>query len=160
LSASDWENASLGFSQEVGGQKEWDRASLLQQVRTDDVLGYGMIPEFVGRLPVVCSLAPLDEEGLVRVLGEPRNALVKQYQTLFEMENSELHFTEDALRAIARRAMEKGVGARGLRSIVEELMLDIMYDLPDQDQGHSYTISGPVVEGREPLFKMPKTKSA
>lgn len=150
----------LGFSQEVGGQKEWDRASLLQQVRTDDVLGYGMIPEFVGRLPVVCSLAPLDEEGLIRVLGEPRNALVKQYQTLFEMENSELHFTEDALRAIARRAMEKGVGARGLRSIVEELMLDIMYDLPDQDQGHSYTISGPVVEGREPLFKMPKTKSA
>jgi ATP-dependent Clp protease ATP-binding subunit ClpX len=150
----------LGFSQEGTTQKEWDRASLLQQVRTDDVLSYGMIPEFVGRLPVVCSLAPLDEEGLVRVLGEPRNALVKQYQTLFEMENSELHFTEDALRAIARRAMEKGVGARGLRSIVEELMLDIMYDLPDQEQGHSYTINGAVVDGREPLFKMPKTKSA
>ncbi len=150
----------LGFSQEESTQKEWDRASLLQQVRTDDVLSYGMIPEFVGRLPVVCSLAPLDEEGLVRVLGEPRNALVKQYQTLFEMENSELHFTEDALRAIARRAMEKGVGARGLRSIVEELMLDIMYDLPDQEQGHAYTINGAVVDGREPLFKMPKTKSA
>jgi ATP-dependent Clp protease ATP-binding subunit ClpX len=150
----------LGFSQEETTQKEWDRASLLQQVRTDDVLSYGMIPEFVGRLPVVCSLAPLDEEGLVRVLGEPRNALVKQYQTLFEMENSELHFTEDALRAIARRAMEKGVGARGLRSIVEELMLDIMYDLPDQEQGHAYTINGAVVDGREPLFKMPKTKSA
>jgi ATP-dependent Clp protease ATP-binding subunit ClpX len=150
----------LGFGQESGERKELDRASLLQQVRTDDVLSYGMIPEFVGRLPVVCSLSPLDEDGLVRVLGEPRNALVKQYQTLFEMENSELHFTDDALRAIARRALEKGVGARGLRSIVEELMLDIMYDLPDQEQGHTYTINGAVVEGREPLFKMPKTKSA
>ncbi len=150
---------TLGFSQS-DVRTDLETSELLQQVNTDDVLQFGMIPEFVGRLPIVCSLSPLDEDALVRVLSEPKNALVKQYQTLFEMENSELHFTEDALRAIARRALDKGVGARGLRSIVEQIMLDIMYELPDQEGGHSYTINAAVVEGREPLFKMPKAKSA
>ncbi len=152
---------SLGFGQDArAGQVEADVGSILQQVTTDDLLEYGMIPEFVGRLPMLCSLRPLDEDALIRVLSEPKNALVKQYQTLFQIENCEVHFTDDALRAIAKRAAERGVGARGLRSILESIMLDIMYELPDQERGSKYTINAAVVEGREPLFKMPTTKSA
>ncbi len=94
-----------------------------------------MIPELVGRLPVISALTPLDAEALVRVLTEPKNALVKQYQQLFSMENADLQFTEEALRAIARKAQEKETGARGLRSIIEEVMLDIMFDLPEQRAG-------------------------
>jgi ATP-dependent Clp protease ATP-binding subunit ClpX len=152
---------NLGFGQESNVERvEADAGTLLRQVTTEDLLDFGMIPEFIGRLPVLCSLTPLDEEGLVKVLSEPKNALVKQYQTLFELENCEVHFTEDALRAIATKALARGVGARGLRAIVESIMLDIMFELPDQEQGCSYTINSAVVEGREPLFKIPKTKSA
>ena len=153
---------TLGFGQASGYKTEQDLAELLPQVTTDDVLQYGLIPELVGRLPVCSALTPLNEEGLVRVLTEPKNALVKQYESLFEMENSEISFTEEALGAIARRAMEKGTGARGLRSIVEEVMLDIMFELPDQPQGSSYVVSEEVVEGRDQLFPLPepKTKSA
>ncbi len=99
-----------------------------------------MIPELIGRLPVVTSLAPLDEAGLIQVLREPKNALLKQYQALFGMENCELHFTDMALKAIAQKSMAKSVGARGLRGIVEEAMLDIMFELPDQEEGTAYTI--------------------
>ncbi|MBM4000296.1 MAG: ATP-dependent Clp protease ATP-binding subunit ClpX [Planctomycetes bacterium] len=152
---------SLGFGQDPRAKSvELDTGSMLQQATTDDLLEYGMIPEFIGRLPMICALRPLDEEALVRVLSEPKNALVKQYQTLFQIENCEVHFTDDALRSIARRAAERGVGARGLRSIVESIMLDIMFELPDQERGSKYTINAAVVEGREPLFKMPTTKSA
>ena len=100
-----------------------------------------MIPEFVGRLPVVSPLRPLDMDAMVRVLTEPKNALVKQYQALFAMENAELGFTDAALRAIAERAMEKDTGARALRSIIEEVMLDIMFELPDQPAGTQYLVS-------------------
>ena len=153
---------TLGFGQESGTKSEADLAELLPQVTTDDVLEFGLIPELVGRLPVSSALAPLDVDGLVRVLTEPKNALIKQYKSLFEMENSELEFTDDALVAIARRAMEKGTGARGLRSIIEDVMLDIMFELPDQPEGSSYEINEDVVEGRNRLFKLPepKTKSA
>lgn len=151
---------TLGFGQSSGYKSEEDLAELLPQVTTDDILQYGLIPELVGRLPVCSALSPLDEPGLVRVLTEPKNALVKQYESLFEMENSELSFTEEALGAIARRAMEKGTGARGLRSIVEEVMLDIMFELPDQPQGSSYVVSDDVVEGRDKLFSLPESKSA
>jgi ATP-dependent Clp protease ATP-binding subunit ClpX len=152
----------MGFSQTVADEQEKDPAQLLPNVTTDDVLEYGLIPELVGRLPVVSALTPLDEEGLVRVLTEPRNALVRQFQTLFEMENCELTFTDEALRRIAHRAMAKGTGARGLRSIIESVMLDIMYELPDQEEGTSYEINDDVVDGREKLFKLPepRTKSA
>jgi ATP-dependent Clp protease ATP-binding subunit ClpX len=103
----------------------------------------------------------LDEEGLVRVLSEPKNALVKQYQSLFSMEHCELEFTEGALRAVARRALEKDTGARGLRSIIEEVMLDIMYDLPEQEAGSNFLITEEIVQGRDELFMMPpKSKSA
>ncbi|GIW92920.1 MAG: ATP-dependent Clp protease ATP-binding subunit ClpX [Pirellulaceae bacterium] len=152
---------SLGFGRATSStDRELESGMILQYVTTEDLLEFGMIPEFVGRLPVVCALQPLDEEALVRVLTEPKNSLVKQYQSLFRMEGSELHFTDDALRAIAHKAAERGVGARGLRAIVESIMLDIMYELPDQEPGGTYTITAAVVEGREPLFSMPRTKSA
>jgi ATP-dependent Clp protease ATP-binding subunit ClpX len=153
---------TLGFGQQQDGGEaaDADLAELLPQVRTDDILEYGLIPELVGRLPVCTALTPLDEEGLVRVLTEPKNALTKQYETLFEMENSQLEFTDDALKAIAHQALKKGTGARGLRSIIEEAMLDIMYELPDQEEGATYRIDESVIEGNTNLFEFPKSKSA
>ncbi len=153
---------SIGFGQDATESNEEELADLLPQVTSDDILEYGLIPELVGRLPVNCALTPLNEEGLVRVLTEPKNALIKQYQTLFEMENSELQFTDGALRAIAHKALVKDTGARGLRSIIEEVMLDIMYELPDQNHGDKYVITEDVVEGNDVLFKVadPQSKSA
>jgi ATP-dependent Clp protease ATP-binding subunit ClpX len=157
---------TIGFG---GGQtglaiaeKEKDLAYLLAQVTTDDVLEFGMIPELVGRLPVACPLKPLDTNALVRVLHEPKNAIIKQYQKLFEMENAELDFTPEALRAIAEKALAKETGARGLRSIIEELMLDVMYELPDQAPNHRYVVTPEVVQGKQSLLPLldTKTKSA
>ena len=111
-------------------------------------------------MPVISYLQPLDLEGLIQVLTEPKNSLVKQYQALFAMENCELEFTEEALHAIAKKAVDKGVGARGLRGIMEDVMLDIMYDLPEQEAGKVYTIDEAIVTGKQDLFKMPTTKSA
>ena len=126
------------------------------------MLEFGLIPELVGRLPVLSALTPLDSDALVRVLTEPKNALIKQYQRLFSMENADLEFTEDALQAIAGKAQEKDTGARGLRSIIEEVMLDIMFELPERGPGNRYTITKEVVEGRKPAFSIaePKHKSA
>ena len=152
-------NRTLGFGQQTSYKTEADLAELLPQVTTDDVLEYGLIPELVGRLPIVSALSPLDEAGLIRVLTEPKNALIKQYEGLFEMENAELSFTDEALAAIARRAQARGTGARGLRSIIEAVMLDIMYELPDQPGGSSYEVSDAVVDGRDKLFKMPEPKN-
>lgn len=149
---------SIGFGQEVGGSNDKSLAELLPQITSDDVLEYGLIPELVGRLPVLCALTPLDEDGLVRVLTEPKNAMVRQYESLFEMENSQLSITEGGLRAIAKRALTKDTGARGLRSIMEEVMLDIMYELPDQGGG-SYAITEDVVNGKDTLFKVTEAKS-
>jgi ATP-dependent Clp protease ATP-binding subunit ClpX len=150
----------IGFGQNTTENEDRDMADLLSNITTDDVLEYGLIPELLGRLPVLTSLLPLDEAGLVQVLTEPKNALIKQYESLFEMENSEVCFTEDAIRAIAKRAREKGTGARGLRSIVEEVMLDIMYELPDQPKDTRYVIDERVVAGEVDLFKLPESKSA
>jgi ATP-dependent Clp protease ATP-binding subunit ClpX len=153
---------TMGFAQRAAVQRQADPGQLLAHVTTDDVLQFGLIPELVGRLPVISALAPLDEQGLIRVLTEPKNALIRQYQTLFEMENCELNFSESALQRIAKRAMLKGTGARGLRSIIEDVMLDIMYDLPEQKPGTAFMINDDVVDGRENLFKItePRTKSA
>ncbi len=131
---------TLGFGQPNSRREESDLANVLLQVTSDDILEFGMIPELVGRLPVTTALTPLDEAGLIRVLTEPRNALIKQYQALFEMEQCEVHFTEAALNSIAKQALVKDVGARGLRSIVEQTMLDIMFELPEQERGTIYTI--------------------
>jgi ATP-dependent Clp protease ATP-binding subunit ClpX len=153
---------TIGFGQQTGHRGEEDMSKLLPQVNSDDVLEFGLIPELVGRLPVVSSLTPLDHEALVRVLTEPKNALVKQYQRLFQMENAELVFSDEGLKAIAKKAQEKDTGARGLRSIIEEVMLDIMFDLPERGAGNRYTITRDVVEGKPGLYPIvePKTKSA
>jgi ATP-dependent Clp protease ATP-binding subunit ClpX len=150
---------SIGFGQEAR-RGDMEMGELLRHVTSDDILEFGMIPELIGRLPVISSLAPLGEAELVRVLREPKNALIKQYQELFAMENAELEFTEDGLTAIAAKAHQKDTGARGLRSIVEQVMLDIMFDLPEQPAGNRYLITADVVHGRERLFPMPQQKTA
>jgi ATP-dependent Clp protease ATP-binding subunit ClpX len=151
---------TIGFGS-GDSNRERSLTELLPDVTSDDILEYGLIPELVGRLPVTCALTPLDEEGLVRVLTEPKNALIKQYQSLFRMEHCELQFTDEAMRSIARRALTKDTGARGLRSIIEEVMLDIMYDLPDQEPGSTFVITEEIAEGRGKLFQIPpQSKSA
>ncbi|MDY0165929.1 MAG: ATP-dependent Clp protease ATP-binding subunit ClpX [Thermoguttaceae bacterium] len=149
---------TIGFGQRGSNRGEAELGELLHEVTSDDILQFGLIPELVGRLPVISALGPLDEEALVRVLREPRNAVVKQYQALFAMEKAEISFTEPALRAIAQRAMEKDTGARALRSIIEEVMLDIMFELPEQPPGSNYLITDDVVLGRGKLFPMPEPK--
>jgi ATP-dependent Clp protease ATP-binding subunit ClpX len=153
---------TIGFGQESGFKGEADLSKLLPQVTSDDILEFGLIPELVGRLPVISALTPLDTGALVRVLTEPKNALIKQYQRLFAMENADLEFSDEAMLAIARKAHAKETGARGLRSIIEEVMLDIMFDLPDRGPGNRYTITKDVVEGRQSLLPIaePKNKSA
>lgn len=122
-------------------------------VEPEDLIKYGLIPEFVGRLPVVATLSELDENALVRILTEPKNAIAKQFNRLFEMEGSELEFREDALQAIARRAMERKTGARGLRTIIEHILLDTMYDLPSMQNVHKVVVDDSVVDGRaKPYF--------
>ena len=151
---------TIGFSQEqkAGMVEEHETGRLLSQVTSDDLIEFGMIPELCGRLPVLAPLAPLDVDALMKVLAEPRNALIRQYQKLFEMESAELEFTEDAVRAIAKKAYEKRTGARGLRSIIEELMLDIMFELPEQGAGRRYVVTPEVVMGQARLFPVSETK--
>jgi ATP-dependent Clp protease ATP-binding subunit ClpX len=133
--------------------REQNLGELLGKVTSDDLIEFGMIPEFIGRLPVLAPLDPLDEEALMRILTEPRNALVRQYQKLFEMEGAELEFDTAALREIARKARERDTGARGLRSIVEELMLDIQFELPDIESKAKYVVTDAVVRGEAKLFE-------
>ncbi len=149
---------TIGFGQQSGMRGDADISELLPQVDADDILEFGLIPELVGRLPVISSLKPLDNHALVRVLTEPKNALVKQYQKLFGMEGSDLQFTEDGLRAIAKRAQEKETGARGLRSIIEEVMLDIMFHLPEHP-GAAYLINEANVSGRERAYPILEAKN-
>jgi ATP-dependent Clp protease ATP-binding subunit ClpX len=153
---------SMGFGQLTDGATELSLGDTLAQVNSDDLIEYGMIPELVGRLPVISALRPLDESSLIQVLKEPKNALIKQYQHLFAMEEADIKFTDKALQAIARKAAERETGARGLRSIIENVMLDIMFELPDQPRGNRYVITDEVVEGRAKLFndEPPATKSA
>ena len=142
---------TIGFGQPMGSRVDASLAELLPEVDSDDILEFGLIPELIGRLPVLSSLQPLDEKALVKVLREPKNALVKQYQKLFSMENCTLEFTDGALHAIARKAMKKDTGARGLRSIMEGIMLDLMFSLPE-NQGSSYVINEANVERKEPVL--------
>jgi ATP-dependent Clp protease ATP-binding subunit ClpX len=138
-------------------QREQSLGALLNQVTSDDLIEFGMIPEFIGRLPVLAPLDPLDEESLVRILTEPRNALVRQYQKLFEMEGAELEFHAQALHEIARKAKERDTGARGLRSIVEEIMTDVMFELPEIETKGKYTVTADVVRGNSKLFDQQPT---
>jgi ATP-dependent Clp protease ATP-binding subunit ClpX len=123
---------TLGFTAEVRGAAERDADDLLAQVRPEDLTKFGLIPEFIGRLPLIASVSKLDQQALVQILTEPRNALVKQYQKLFELDGVELEFTDEAIRAIADQALERGTGARGLRAIIEEVLLHVMYDVPSR----------------------------
>lgn len=147
---------TIGFGSDPNS-REAHLGELLAKVTSDDLIEFGMIPEFVGRLPVVAPLDPLDLDSLMRILTEPRNALIRQYQKFFEMEGAELEFTDAALREIARRAKDKDTGARGLRSIVEDVMTDIMYELPDLETKGKYTMSEGVVKGEKRLFDKPVT---
>ncbi|HTN02175.1 MAG TPA: ATP-dependent Clp protease ATP-binding subunit ClpX [Planctomycetaceae bacterium] len=138
---------TIGFANSEGQDHKARSGKLLSQACTDDIIEYGMIPELVGRLPVVSSLLPLEEDDLVRILSEPKNSLVKQYQKLFQMENAELEITPEALREIARVAKEKDTGARGLRSVVEDAMFEVMYELPDNAAGKKYVLTPEVIRG-------------
>ena len=126
---------------------------ILRDVEPDDLNRFGLIPEFVGRLPVIATLEDLDEDALIKILTEPKNALVKQYQRLFEMEGVGLTFTEDALKAISQRAIQRKTGARGLRSIMEGILLETMFELPSLDGVEEVVVNGEVVDGNgKPLY--------
>jgi len=142
------EKSGIGFGAEVKGEE--DRKSIGETLRTvepEDLIRYGLIPEFVGRLPVIATLEELDVAALMQILTEPRNSLTRQYSKLFEMEGVEVDFREDALRAVARKAMERKTGARGLRSILEAVLLDTMYDLPSQHSVSKVVVDESVIEG-------------
>ncbi|UCC56618.1 MAG: ATP-dependent Clp protease ATP-binding subunit ClpX [Gammaproteobacteria bacterium] len=142
------ETGGIGFSAEVRSKDEDSNlGEILYDVEPEDLIKYGLIPEFVGRLPVVATLEELDEEALVQILTEPRNALTKQYAKLFEMEGCEIEFRDDALLAIARKAMERKTGARGLRTILEQILLDTMYDLPSLENVRKVVIDDGVIDG-------------
>jgi ATP-dependent Clp protease ATP-binding subunit ClpX len=148
------ERGGIGFSAEVKSKNDKKSLSdILQTVEPEDLIKYGLIPEFVGRLPVVATLNELDEDALVQILTEPKNALTKQYLKLFEMEGCELEFRAEALRAVARKAMERKTGARGLRSILEHVLLDTMYDLPSLNNIDKVVIDESVIEADgKPLY--------
>ncbi len=142
------ERGGIGFSAEVHSKDDTSKiGEILVDVEPEDLIRYGLIPEFVGRLPVVATLDELDEGALVQILTEPKNALVKQYCRLFEMEDCDLEFREDALHAIARKAMERKTGARGLRTIMEQVLLDTMYDLPSKDDISKVVVDETVIMG-------------
>ena len=149
---------AVGFGAEIRKRDERNATDLLREVQTEDLLKFGLIPEFVGRLPMIATLEELDEAALVRILREPKNALTRQYSKLFEMENVHLKFTDGALTAIAREALKRKSGARGLRAIMENVMLDIMYDIPSQPNIKEVLIAEEVITKREqPIVLYQKT---
>jgi ATP-dependent Clp protease ATP-binding subunit ClpX len=148
---------TIGFGSQSQAEQHMELGELLTKVTSDDLLEFGLIPEFIGRLPVICPLTPLDVDALVQIMTEPRNALVKQYRRFFDMEGADLEFTPDALLEIAKMAKAKDTGARGLRSIVEEIMLEIMFELPDRaakDKG-KFLVTAEVVRKEKNLFDTP-----
>jgi len=148
------DKSGIGFGAEVKGESDRDNiGETLRQVEPEDLIRYGLIPEFVGRLPVVATLEELDTEALVRILTEPKNSLTKQYSKLFEMEGVDVDFREDALQAIAQKAMERKTGARGLRSILEAVLLETMFDLPSSESVSKVVIDESVIKGdSEPML--------
>jgi len=153
------EKSGIGFGADIKDRTAEDRSGeLLNDLEVEDLVRYGLIPEFVGRLPVHAVLEELDEESLMRILLEPKNALVKQYQKLIAFEGVELEFREDALKAIAHKAKDRKTGARGLRSIIERALLDTMYELPSLDGVKKIIIDKSVIkEGTRPLFVYEET---
>ncbi|RLA84845.1 MAG: ATP-dependent Clp protease ATP-binding subunit ClpX [Deltaproteobacteria bacterium] len=141
--------SGMGFGAEVKRREERNIGEILKEVQPEDLLRFGLIPEFVGRLPIVATLDDLDEDALIQILKEPKNALVKQYQKLFEMDGVKLQFTEGALRAVAREAIRRGTGARGLRAILEEVMIDLMYEIPSKGNIKECIINEEVIARKE-----------
>ncbi|MEC9250681.1 MAG: ATP-dependent Clp protease ATP-binding subunit ClpX [Pseudomonadota bacterium] len=147
------QGSSIGFGADVREPDDRGTGEILRDVEPDDLNRFGLIPEFVGRLPVIATLEDLDEDALIKILTEPKNALVKQYQRLFEMEGVGLTFTEDALKAISQRAIQRKTGARGLRSIMEGILLETMFELPSLDGVEEVVVNGEVVDGNgKPLY--------
>jgi ATP-dependent Clp protease ATP-binding subunit ClpX len=138
---------TLGFGANVVGPKDQTTGNILQKIQPEDLLNYGLIPEFVGRLPVIATLDSLDEKAFMRILREPRNALTKQYEKLFSFEKVKLRFTESALAAIAKKGYSRKTGARGLRSIMEEALLNLMYDLPSRKDIKECVITEETISG-------------
>ncbi len=148
---------SIGFGAKVASKEERNIGEIIKDVQPEDLLKYGLIPEFIGRLPVIATLDDLDEKALVKVLTEPKNALAKQYASMFEMENVKLTLTDDALEAIAKKAIERKTGARGLRAIMEDTLLELMYDIPDKKDIEEIVIDAKVInKEKEPKFIMRK----
>ena len=152
-------SSSMGFGADVKSKRHKKVGNLLSEVQPEDLLKFGMIPEFIGRLPVVATLNELDQEELVRILIDPKDAITKQYKVLFDLENVKLKFTDGALRAIAKLSVERKLGARGLRSILENTMLDIMYDLPSRNDVRECVITEDVVMNKEKPILIFETKS-
>jgi ATP-dependent Clp protease ATP-binding subunit ClpX len=145
--------SGIGFGAEVRAPDERRTGAILREVEPEDLLKFGLIPEFIGRLPVVATLEDLDEKALIEILTKPKNALVKQYQRLFEMEGAKLSFTADAMKSVAGRAIQRRTGARGLRSIMESILLSTMFDLPGLDDVEEVVVNREVAEGRaQPVF--------
>lgn len=148
------QGSAIGFGADVRNTEKLKTGEILRKVEPEDLVRFGLIPEFVGRLPVVATLEDLDEKALIKILTEPKNAIVKQYQKLFEMEKAQLTFTDDALQAVAQRAIKRKTGARGLRAIMEDILLDLMYELPGMENVEEVIVNGKAVEGEgEPLIK-------
>jgi ATP-dependent Clp protease ATP-binding subunit ClpX len=152
--------SSIGFGANVKSSKDMKIGEILKQAQPQDLLKYGLIPEFIGRLPVIVTLHELTEDDLMRVLTEPKNALVRQYGKMFEIENVKLSFSDGALRAVAREALRRNSGARGLRSILESVMLDIMYEIPSQNNVREIVINEEVITGREQPLVVYEKKAA
>ena len=151
---------SIGFGAKVVSRDENKVSDLIKKLEPEDLIKYGLIPEFVGRMPIVTTLEDLDEKSLIKILKEPKNSLTKQYKRLFEFENVQLEFREDALSEIAKKAISKKTGARGLRSILESILLKTMFSLPDMENVSSVTIDKSVVKGKsEPIISYSKNKS-
>lgn len=153
--------STIGFGADIHRKEERRMGEILQQVQPEDLLKFGLIPEFIGRLPVVVSLHPLDEDALVRILTEPKNALVKQYKKLLSMDHMDLEFDEAAIRAIAKKAIERNTGARGLRAIIEKIMQRVMYEVPGMKNVKTCRITEDVVlSGKEPLLECEEAASS
>nr|VDG63025.1 ATP-dependent Clp protease ATP-binding subunit ClpX [Streptococcus thermophilus] len=151
----------IGFGAEIDSAAEREEANMLAQVQPEDLVKFGLIPEFIGRLPILAAVENLDEESMVRVLTEPKNSLVKQYQRLFSMDGAQLRFDDGALSAVAKKAAERGTGARGLRAIMEEILVPIMYDLPDRNDVDEVVITEAVVNGgAEPDYVLRDAKKS
>jgi ATP-dependent Clp protease ATP-binding subunit ClpX len=148
--------SGIGFGTDLNENlwKQQGESETLVHVLPEDLIKYGLIPEFAGRLPILCTLHELDTAALVEILTRPKNALVKQYQMMFEFENVALKFTDDALKAISDLAIERKIGARGLRLITEDLMLDIMYELPSTSKVKEFVVTNEMVENKEVVFKL------